>query len=207
MAYLTYNILFMLFTYLLPLLFMAYCYYGICILLWNTKVIGERYNDAQSKCKIQERKRMIKMLIFVVSTFAIGWLPFNVYFLLEGLWPSIQLYEHSLTIYLCFYWLAMLNSTLNPLIYYWFLPNFRRSFNQIFRWIIWLPARLCCCRRHQIVINTPDRYDTSRLATSRNNGLSNVTTMDTFVSFCKKPSSDVLAEIVDDAQQNCETKA
>ncbi|XP_063389107.1 tachykinin-like peptides receptor 86C [Cydia fagiglandana] len=121
MAYLVYNILYFIFTYLLPFLSMAYCYYCICILLWDTRDIVER-NDAQ--CKIQkDRKRTIKMLICVVSSFATCWLPFHVYFLVEGFWSSVKLYRHSRIVYISLYWLAMLNSTLNPVIYYWLLPK------------------------------------------------------------------------------------
>ncbi|XP_061722204.1 tachykinin-like peptides receptor 86C [Cydia pomonella] len=185
---------------------MVYCYYCICNLLWNTRVIGERI-DAQ--CKIQEdRKRMIKMLIFVVSSFAAGWLPFHVYFLVEGFWPWVKLYKHSRIIYICLYWLAMLNSTLNPLIYFWFLPNFRRHFNQILTCFFRIfPGSH---KRHgKVGINQLDRYDNSRaIAASRKNGLSNGTTMDTFVSHSQKPSLDALADgSVDDAQQICETDA
>ena len=34
--------------------------------------------------------------------------------------------------YLCFYWLAMSNSCVNPIIYYWMNARFRAYFNQIF---------------------------------------------------------------------------
>ena len=58
------------------------------------------------------------MFITVVSLFLICWLPYNLYFLYiyhrpeAASWTSIQ------DIYLLTYWLAMANSSFNPIIYY-----------------------------------------------------------------------------------------
>lgn len=61
--------------------------------------------------------QVVKMMIVVVVTFAICWLPYHVYFIVTGLnkwlnrWKSIQ------QVYLFVLWLAMSSTMYNPIIY------------------------------------------------------------------------------------------
>ena len=133
--HLSYNMAFFVFTYVLPGLIMIFCYSKMSISLWRKTDLG---NCSESLGRFQlnirksshfylcfplaraheDKKNVVKMFITVVSLFLICWLPYNLYFLYiyhrpeAASWASIQ------DIYLLTYWLAMANSSFNPIIYY-----------------------------------------------------------------------------------------
>jgi hypothetical protein len=63
--------------------------------------------------------QVVKMMIVVVVTFAVCWLPYHVYFLLQSTITDINYWEHMQDVYNVIYWLAMSNSMYNPIIYCW----------------------------------------------------------------------------------------
>ncbi len=64
------------------------------------------------------------MFIVMVTLFALCWLPYHLYFISVYHNPSIASYRYIKHIYLCFYWLAMSNAMVNPLIYYFLNARF-----------------------------------------------------------------------------------
>ena len=64
-------------------------------------------------------QQVVKMMIVVVVTFAVCWLPYHVYFLLQYTIPEINQWKHIQNVYNVIYWLAMSNSMYNPMIYCW----------------------------------------------------------------------------------------
>jgi tachykinin-like receptor len=63
--------------------------------------------------------QVVKMMIVVVSIFAVCWLPFHVYFIVTSLAPHLTKTNYIQEVFLGFYWLAMSNSMYNPIIYCW----------------------------------------------------------------------------------------
>jgi uncharacterized RDD family membrane protein YckC len=63
--------------------------------------------------------QVVKMMIVVVSIFAVCWLPFHIYFILTSSMPEITNENYIQELYLAIYWLAMSNSMYNPIIYCW----------------------------------------------------------------------------------------
>jgi tachykinin-like receptor len=63
--------------------------------------------------------QVVKMMIVVVSIFAVCWLPFHIYFILSSLMPQINSENYIQEVFLAIYWLAMSNSMYNPIIYCW----------------------------------------------------------------------------------------
>jgi tachykinin-like receptor len=63
--------------------------------------------------------QVVKMMIVVVSIFAVCWLPFHMYFILMALVPQITNTKYIQEVYLAIYWLAMSSSMYNPFIYCW----------------------------------------------------------------------------------------
>jgi tachykinin-like receptor len=63
--------------------------------------------------------QVVKMMIVVVSIFAVCWLPFHIYFILASFVPQITETKYIQEVYLAIYWLAMSNSMYNPIIYCW----------------------------------------------------------------------------------------
>lgn len=57
------------------------------------------------------------MMIVVVCTFAICWMPFHVYFLLDQFFPHMFEERFIQQVYLTIMWLAMSSTMYNPIIY------------------------------------------------------------------------------------------
>ncbi|ODN06402.1 Tachykinin-like peptide receptor 99D [Orchesella cincta] len=127
-----YNVFFMIFTYFIPIAVMGYTYTRVGIELWGSKSIGEC--TQRQLDNIKSKRRVVKMMIVVVTIFAFCWLPFHMYFILVSLSPNLTNYQFVQEVYLGIYWLAMSNSMYNPIIYCWMNNRFRRGFQQVFRW-------------------------------------------------------------------------
>lgn len=61
--------------------------------------------------------QVVKMMIMVVCTFALCWLPYHVYFTLQYLRPQWYLQSFIQQVYLAIMWLAMSSTMYNPIIY------------------------------------------------------------------------------------------
>ena len=74
-------------------------------------------------CSLQ----VVKMMMVVVCTFAICWLPFHVYFLLHQFFPDMFEERFIQQVYLAIMWLAMSSTMYNPIIYCCLNDRFARS--------------------------------------------------------------------------------
>lgn len=59
------------------------------------------------------------MFILIMIIFGLCWLPYHAYFIYVNYNTSVMYSKSIQHFYLAFYWLAMSNSMVNPLIYYW----------------------------------------------------------------------------------------
>lgn len=71
------------------------------------------------------------MFIAVVTIFAICWLPYQMFYVYAYHQPHITSSNNTPHLFLAFYWLAMSNSMVNPIIYYWMNRRFRHYFQRI----------------------------------------------------------------------------
>lgn len=71
------------------------------------------------------------MFIAVVSIFGICWLPYHMFYVYAYHNPSITSSSYVPHLFLGFYWLAMSNSMVNPVIYYWMNRKFRHYFQEV----------------------------------------------------------------------------
>ncbi|CAJ0929945.1 unnamed protein product [Ranitomeya imitator] len=81
--------------------------------LWASEIPGDssdRYHE-----QVVAKRKVVKMMIVVVCTFATCWLPYHIYFLLQILSYSNQ--KLSQQLYLAIMWLAMSSTMYNPIIY------------------------------------------------------------------------------------------
>lgn len=112
-----YNITILIFTYLVPILTMAILYYKVGKELWGYEAIGE--DVEKQRRALKAKKKIVKMMIVVVIIFALCWLPYHAFFVVNYYWPTFQdaplVYQRC---YLFMYWLAMSNSMYNPIIIY-----------------------------------------------------------------------------------------
>ncbi|NXC91992.1 NK1R protein, partial [Cercotrichas coryphoeus] len=85
-------------------------------------------------------RQVVKMMIIVVCTFALCWLPYHVYFTLQYLRPEWYLRRSIQQVYLAVMWLAMSSTMYNPIIYCCLNDRFRVGFKHAFRWCPWVSA-------------------------------------------------------------------
>ncbi|XP_017549233.1 tachykinin receptor 1b [Pygocentrus nattereri] len=118
--------------YFLPLLVMGYAYLVVGCTLWASEIPGDssdRYRE-----QLTAKRKVVKMMIVVVCTFAVCWLPYHVYFLVHQFFP--HLFEERLIqqVYLGIMWLAMSSTMYNPIIYCFLNDRFRAGFQRAFFW-------------------------------------------------------------------------
>ncbi|XP_070161072.1 tachykinin-like peptides receptor 86C isoform X2 [Polyergus mexicanus] len=142
-----YNLLFLTVTYLVPMTVTAVCYACMGRKLWGSKSIGELTHYQKESMK--SKRKVVKMFIVVVTIFAVCWLPYQGFFIFVYHYRRFAESSYVQHVYLAFYWLAMSNSMVNPIIYYWMNNRFRVYFD--------LVICKCCCvmdrtnvRRHQM---------------------------------------------------------
>ena len=80
--------------------------------------------------------QVVKMFGFVVVAFAICWLPYHAYFLYTYHHKDVVRSALTKHVYLGIYWVAMINTTINPMIYFWMNMTFRKYF---LRALLFLP--------------------------------------------------------------------
>lgn len=73
------------------------------------------YSTFPIPCLLQ----VVKMMMVVVLIFAICWLPYHIYFIVQSYVPELTNEPYIQELYLGIYWLAMSNSMYNPIIYCW----------------------------------------------------------------------------------------
>ncbi|XP_060106582.1 substance-P receptor [Heteronotia binoei] len=135
---LTYHFSVTVLSYVLPLIVIGYAYTMVGITLWASEIPGDssdRYHEQESA-----KRKVVKMMIIVVCTFAFCWLPFHIYFLLQHI--KIDWYEQKYIqqVYLGILWLAMSSTMYNPIIYCCLNERFRMGFKHAFRWCPFINA-------------------------------------------------------------------
>ncbi|CAG9864187.1 unnamed protein product [Phyllotreta striolata] len=128
-----YNFSVMVFTYVIPISAMIFTYSRIAAVLWGSQCIGE--NTERQMEIIKSKRKVVKMMMVVVTIFAICWLPYHFYFLVVFYFPSVSISSYIQDLYLFIYWLAMSNSMYNPIIYCWMNARFRCGFCRVFSFL------------------------------------------------------------------------
>ncbi|CAB4066252.1 LKR [Lepeophtheirus salmonis] len=79
--------------YVIPLTVISYVYIKMGIKLWMNRTPGSA-QDRRDQTILQNKKRVIKMLIIVVCIFGICWLPWHLFYLCQLFAPSILKYRY-----------------------------------------------------------------------------------------------------------------
>uniref|UniRef100_A0A672ICU8 Tachykinin receptor 1b n=1 Tax=Salarias fasciatus TaxID=181472 RepID=A0A672ICU8_SALFA len=119
--------------YFLPLGLMGWAYTTVGVTLWASEIPGD--SSEHYREQLMAKRKVVKMMIVVVCTFAVCWLPYHVYFLLHQFFPEWFEQRYIQQVYLAVMWLAMSSTMYNPIIYYCLNSRFRAGFQQVF----------CCC--------------------------------------------------------------
>ncbi|KAG7253505.1 hypothetical protein CRUP_031772, partial [Coryphaenoides rupestris] len=127
-----YSLAVILLIYLLPLLVMLVTYSLVGRSLWGGAIPGEPSEHYQNQ--ITAKRKVVKMMVVVVTTFALCWLPYHMYFILGSFTKDIYKQHYIQQVYLAIFWLAMSSTMYNPIIYCCLNQRFRAGFRQAFSW-------------------------------------------------------------------------
>ncbi|XP_029605978.1 neuromedin-K receptor [Salmo salar] len=127
-----FHIIVMLLVYLLPLMVMGITYTIVGVTLWGGEIPGDSSDNYHSQ--LRAKRKVVKMMIIVVVTFALCWLPYHVYFIVTGLNKALMRWKSIQQVYLSVMWLAMSSTMYNPIIYCCLNSRFRAGFKRAFRW-------------------------------------------------------------------------
>ncbi|XP_050429344.1 tachykinin-like peptides receptor 99D isoform X1 [Adelges cooleyi] len=144
-----YNVSFMIITYFVPIGLMGFTYAMIGNELWGSQSIGECTQRQLEH--IKSKRRVVKMMIVVVTIFAICWLPYHIYFIVTSHMPELITEPYIQDVFLAFYWLAMSNSMHNPIVYCWMNSRFRQGFKQFFSFVPCINVRTGSLIRREVV--------------------------------------------------------
>ncbi|GIY14669.1 5-hydroxytryptamine receptor [Caerostris extrusa] len=89
--------------------------------------IGKREKKPENNLA-KRKKKAAKTLAIITGVFVVCWLPF---FIMALLLPLCNECEPNFPIFSIFLWLGYANSTLNPIIYTIFSPDFRSAFKKL----------------------------------------------------------------------------
>ncbi|XP_009700386.1 PREDICTED: substance-P receptor [Cariama cristata] len=134
----TYHFCMTILIYFLPLLVIGCAYTVVGITLWASEIPGDssdRYHE-----QVSAKRKVVKMMIIVVCTFALCWLPYHIYFTLQYFSPEWYLQKFIQQVYLAIMWLAMSSTMYNPIIYCCLNDRFRVGFKHAFRWCPFVSA-------------------------------------------------------------------
>uniref|UniRef100_A0A3Q3WWD5 G-protein coupled receptors family 1 profile domain-containing protein n=1 Tax=Mola mola TaxID=94237 RepID=A0A3Q3WWD5_MOLML len=123
--------------YFLPLLVMGCAYLVVGLTLWAGEIPGD--SSDRYKEQLMAKRKVVKMMIVVVCTFAICWLPYHIYFLLHQFFPDMFEEKFIQQVYLAIMWLAMSSTMYNPIIYCCLNDRFRAGFKQAFHFCPCVP--------------------------------------------------------------------
>uniref|UniRef100_A0A8C9G692 Tachykinin receptor 3 n=1 Tax=Pavo cristatus TaxID=9049 RepID=A0A8C9G692_PAVCR len=127
-----YHIIVIVLVYCFPLLVMGITYSVVGITLWGGEIPGDTSDKYHEQLKA--KRKVVKMMIVVVMTFAICWLPYHTYFIVTGIYQQLNRWKYIQQIYLASFWLAMSSTMYNPIIYCCLNRRFRAGFKRAFRW-------------------------------------------------------------------------
>ncbi|XP_076368816.1 RYamide receptor-like [Tachypleus tridentatus] len=134
-----YSMALMTLQYFLPLIVLVLTYTRIAIVVWGKQTPGEAEDTRDQRLAASKRK-MVKMMIIVVSVFTICWLPLNILIVIGDQDPSIWNVQNIKYVWFVCHWLAMSHTSYNPVIYCWMNSKFRTGFRQFY-------LHLPCIRR------------------------------------------------------------
>ena len=125
-----YTLLFVVFSYFVPLLTITTIYLIIGVKLWNSVAPGHHSEGEIERMRVIRRKPT-KMLISIVVVFALCWLPLQTGVVLRWFAPEFYNMYVPLKVQYIFLWFGIVNSAINPFIYPIFSEKFRSEFKRI----------------------------------------------------------------------------
>ncbi|XP_023322083.1 RYamide receptor [Eurytemora carolleeae] len=124
-----FDVVMLVFVYILPVLVMLYTYSMMALTIWRKREIGEVQSSqlvTRKNQMLRSKKKMVKMLIVVVSLYTVCYFPINILWLvLSQLNLSQAQFAYIFTLFHCF---ALFHTIFNPIIYFWMNRKIRQRF-------------------------------------------------------------------------------
>ena len=83
-----YMLVLLFYQYLIPLVILAFVYGKMSVILWETKAPGNA-DDERDKNLFLQKKKSVKMMVTVVVTFGLCWLPWHAFHCAKLVWPEV----------------------------------------------------------------------------------------------------------------------
>ncbi|XP_078046311.1 RYamide receptor [Augochlora pura] len=122
-----YSVALMILQYVVPIMVLVFTYTSIAVMVWGKRPPGEAENVRDQRMARSKRK-MVKMMMTVVTVFSVCWLPFNILTVLMDNNLSVSEWTGLPFLWMVVHWLAMSHSCYNPVIYCWMNATFRSGF-------------------------------------------------------------------------------
>ncbi|XP_053973492.1 prolactin-releasing peptide receptor-like [Hylaeus volcanicus] len=119
--------------FVLPFFVIAFCYTRISIKL-NDRIRSKPGTKIPNKSKEADRerkRRTNRMLIAMVTIFAISWLPLNIINVVDDFYSAANDWSYYRLCFFMTHCLAMSSTCYNPFLYAWLNENFRKEFKQV----------------------------------------------------------------------------
>ncbi|KAF8376018.1 tkr-3 [Pristionchus pacificus] len=129
-----YNIYLVMIQFFIPMIILDTAYTMIaCQIYSTTNQLSERSNlNGPPPQNVVANKQLMKMLMIVVLCFTLCWAPLETYLALNEVYGEVNEWRYINVFFFFSHWLAMSNSCLNPIIYWFFNAKYKREFTRIF---------------------------------------------------------------------------
>lgn len=102
-------------------------------ILQRRQIVGDSVDSAKLKENRQNKLKSTFMIAVVIISFVICWLPVTVVKLVDNLnYSTMEFCDYNYNLYCITTMLLMLSLFINPVIYWYMSPHFRRGINHIF---------------------------------------------------------------------------
>ncbi|GMT24791.1 hypothetical protein PFISCL1PPCAC_16088 [Pristionchus fissidentatus] len=161
-----YNIYLVIIQFFIPMIILDTAYTMIaCQIYSSTHQLNERSNlNGPPPQNVIANRQLMKMLMIVVLCFTLCWAPLETYLALNEVYGEVNEWRCINVFFFFSHWLAMSNSCLNPIIYWFFNAKYKREFTRIFK----------CMRHRRLDNDTTMKFDTeleSHVVESKNKSM------------------------------------
>ncbi|XP_067042563.1 QRFP-like peptide receptor isoform X2 [Acropora muricata] len=115
--------------YIIPLVIISLLYAKIAHKVWFHRTPGHPVSESQLRREVITKRKVVRMLIVIVATFAVCWLPAQVFHIVRAIGGWEIDVPHNLQ--RAVFWCAHANSAINPWLYLTLSGNIKSAFSKM----------------------------------------------------------------------------
>ena len=141
--------------YFIPLVIISVLYAKIAYKVWFHRTPGHPVSESQQRREVITKKKVVRMLIVIAATFAICWLPADVFHIIRAIagWDI----DVPLNVEYAVFWCAHANSAINPWLYLRLSGNIKSAFSNMLSESFRRETKGRSQRTSQYALDTMDR--------------------------------------------------